>query len=154
MDIHFEDQGYPRDTFLRMDILKDRAINEYIKWKRFIVAFDMDDTVVPNNGSCCDDVIELLQVCSSIPSMGMVVYTARNADENAKTIAQLKERKIRYDSINEDIWPNEHDPNAKIFYNVFLCDKAGLPAAYEILVAVVDWYFNQGGKEIIEGGKQ
>ncbi len=150
MELKIEDQGYPRDTFLRMSILKDRAINEYIKRGKFIVAFDMDDTVVPNNGDCCDDVVELLQVCSTIPSMGMVVYTARNAEDNKKTIQELKDRNIRYDSINEDIWPNGHDSTSKIFYNVFLCDKAGLPSAYEILVHVVDWYFNQGGKEIIE----
>lgn len=151
MEPIFIDRAIPSDTFLNIDNLKERAISEYKKHGSFIIAFDMDDTIVPSDRSfCCDDVVEVLRICSQIPSMHMIVFTARGCKDNEKTIAELKRLGVRYDSINEDILIMDHDRNSKIFYNVFLCDRAGLPSAYEVLVHVLYWYFHQGGREYLE----
>lgn len=143
------ESGVPTDTFLSIENLVERAVREYIIHKSFIVAFDMDDTVWVNNGCCCDMVVELLRACSTIPSMRMIVFTARRPDDYEETIKQLNKLEIRYDAINENI-NRESNQDNKIFFNILLDDRAGLPSAYEVLVRVVDWYWNQGGRRMVE----
>lgn len=149
MNPKIDETGEALDTFLSVGNIIERAIQEYVEHKHFIVAFDMDDTVWVNNGCCCDQVVELLRVCSAIPSMRLVVFTARSPENYNETINQLNKLGIRYDAINENI-DRSSNKNNKIFFNIFLDDRAGLPSAYEALVGVVNWYFYQGGMKLIE----
>jgi hypothetical protein len=143
------------DTYLSTETATNRLIEEYKEHGTIIIAYDFDDTVnAKYPGVTCRKVQDLLRVCSQLPFY-MVCYTARCEEkelEEVKTI--LNHLNIRYDRINEDTYDymNNYHPKIevthKIFYSIFLDDRAGLASAYKTLLDFVYWYLNeyQGGE--------
>jgi len=137
----------------------DVLINDYKEWGTLIVAFDFDDTIKPSDkGKPCDLVIELLQVCSKL-GFTMICFTARTLEKDIEMVKQTcEELHIRCDYINEDcdsVKKNKTFEHAtKIFYNVFLDDRAGLRQSYEVLWGFIDWFLSQNPDSIDarEGG--
>lgn len=146
----FEETAFATDTFLQDINVYDRLVADYKKYGRLIVAFDYDDTISPNTGKCCDQVIELLQECSKIDTIDMIVFTVRNSMDYPLIRSYCVEHGIRCDAINENI-PRMKDQfgsgfDSKMLYSVFLDDRAGLRSAYESLVQFLEWYY----REVVE----
>lgn len=127
----------------------DVLINDYKEYGNLIVAFDFDDTVKPSNSEkpSCNLVVDLLRVCSGL-GFTMICYTARANQTDFEMIKNTcNDLGIKIDYINEDCdaIKKEWDMECvhKIFYNVFLDDRAGLKQSYEVLWGFIDWFLQQ-----------
>lgn len=127
----------------------DVLINDYKEHGNLIIAYDFDDTVRPQyeGGKPCNLIVDLLRLCSQLGFI-MICFTCRTKETDIEMIKQTcNELGIKLDYINEDCdmikqeWEFEHAH--KIFYNVFLDDRAGLRQAYEILWGFIDWFLDQ-----------
>lgn len=137
-----EESGLAIDTYLIRENVFSRLKEEFLKYDQLIVAYDYDNTVFSDDNDC-NQVVELLQECSKLSKIRMIVYTARPVEEYDEVISYLDSRSIRHDHINENDNSVTHLMNdtSKILYNIFLDDKAGLDSAYETLVRFIDWYY-------------
>lgn len=112
--------------------LLTRLIHQYRKQDRLIIAYDFDDTVRPYWCSSCEDVKSVLRLAKHALNAYFIVYTC-NPDHD-KIRRYLEEEEIPYDSINKNapfIDPEMVD--GKLFYNLFLDDKAGLGETVRVL---------------------
>ena len=146
----FEASAPPTDTFLNRQTCIDRLIDDYKEHGHLVVAYDFDDTVYDKgSGSSCRQVVELLRECSRISTIDLVVFTARNPVDYGLIKDYCQSEHIRIDAINENVSRLKGDFGSgfqsKIFYNIFLDDRAGLYAAYETLVGFLKWYYHQEG---------
>lgn len=128
--------------------LIEKLHEQYKKHNQIIVAYDFDDTVrewnpdKPYEGVVGRhmDVVKLLRKTKERVNAKFICYTAREHD-NPATIEYItkfcKENDIPLDSINENVIDWYASPS-KLFYNIFLDDKAGLETAFDILDRFVD----------------
>lgn len=141
-----EEMGLSFDTYLIKENVIERMWKEFIEHGQLIVAYDYDSTVCPSQdgNESCDQVIELLQQCSKIRDIKMICFTARNPSDYNEVKKYLAEHNIRWDKVNENIDSSKKifSDHSKIFYNIFLDDRAGLVSAYETLVAFIDRYYD------------
>ena len=123
-------------------------INDYKEHGNLIVAFDFDDTIEPSKPEFpCDLVINLLQVCSKLGFV-MICFTARTKNSDMQMVRdRCRQLGIKCDYVNEDAdtVKSEYDFEHvhKIFYNIFLDDRAGLKSAYDILWGFIEWFVEQ-----------
>ena len=103
--------------------LLQRLIEQYEKQDKLIVAYDFDDTVKPYWCADCCKVQSILRRLRDNIDAYFIVYTCNKDHEKIKKF--LDKWDIPYDSINENA-PFAPDIDGKLFYNVFLDDKAGL----------------------------
>lgn len=147
MHPNFETSGPILDRYLNKQNAIERLIRDYSAYGHIIVAYDFDETVYAWENGCCDQVIELLQECSKIPSIDMVVFTCRGPEEYQLVEDHLNHHNIRHDTINENIDRIRDQfgdgKDTKVLYSIFLDDRAGLPAAYETLVGFLQWYYRE-----------
>lgn len=137
------------DSFMNMDTVMNRLYDEFNKYGHIVVAFDYDDTVSPNQGSCCNDVVDLLREVSTIPEAELVIFTTRGPSEFDKVKNDVTNLGIRFDAINRNV-PRLVDTfgdgsQSKIFYSIFLDDRAGLALAYRQLKKFIRWYRKEKG---------
>lgn len=126
----------------------NKLVEDYTTHGNLIVAFDFDDTVHPSTPEHpCDLVINLLRVCTKL-GFTMICFTARTLNSDMEIIRnECKSLGIGCDYINTDAdtikeeYDFEHAH--KIFYNIFLDDRAGLESAYEILWGFVEWFIER-----------
>lgn len=144
MEPVFEQEGYASDTFMNTSNVVKRLIREYEEHHSLIVAFDFDDTVNPSKPEYnCFYVIELLQELSKIDTITLICFTCRCKEEHYVEVREyLDANRIRCDYINENAPNVPFETSRKIFYNVFLEERAGLKSAYEQLVQFLDWYYH------------
>lgn len=103
-----------------------RLIEQYKKQNQIVIAYDFDDTVKPFYCSNCCEVQSLLRSAKRALNAYFIVYTSNSKTDEIKKF--LDEEKIPYDSINENA-PFVPFKTGKLFYNIFLDDKAGLAQA-------------------------
>ena len=112
-----------------------RLINEWVEHDGVIIAFDFDNTVYDyhRKGFVFDKVVKLLKECKEY-GCTLVVFTSSASDKYEFIRTYLEDIGIDIDYINETPAniPFGHT-GAKIYYNIFLDDRAGLESAYEIL---------------------
>lgn len=138
------------DTYTYTKKCVDRLINDYKHHKSFIIAYDYDDTVVPSNNTIDTSRVQsILRFCSKC-NFTMICFTARDKPEQIEEArTTLKKLGIRCDYINEDCDNTKQNMDVhatsfhKIFYNVFLDDRAGLHDAVRALVGFLKWYVKQ-----------
>lgn len=137
------------DTFFSNDRAIERLIHDYKEHQNLIVAYDFDDTVKPSKpNNSCDIVIKLLQICSKL-QFTMICFTVRSGQSDIGMVKDTcKSLGIACNYINEDcIQFKEEMENPqcahKIFYNIFLDDRAGLESACKILVGFLEWFFTE-----------
>ncbi len=121
------------DPFLNDDSAVERLVLDYLKHGQFILAYDYDSTVFDwhKRGHTFDLVINLIRKCR--PYAKFIVYTHSNLDRHESIKADLDNRQIPWDTINEGIvWANGKE-EGKLFYSHFLDDRAGLKSAFLIL---------------------
>lgn len=130
-------EKYINDPFVNKENAKMRLRSEFKKYGKLIIAFDFDYTVHnyrQEDTYTYDTVIALLREWR--PYAHFIVFTA-SPEERYPCIEQyLNQNSIPFDKINEDIL--ERNYTRKIYYNVFLDDRAGLGETVEILSELLD----------------
>lgn len=124
------------DPYLLNQNCVERLLREYHKHGKLIVAVDFDDTVFPfnNSGNIHNRVFELLQECQK-REFYIVLFTASSPDRFDMMRDYMKYRGIIISSINSNPIPLPFGHNGKIYYNIFLDDRAGLGQSCDVLAA-------------------
>jgi hypothetical protein len=128
---------YPQDPFMNREMVKDRLRNEYKKYGQLIIAYDFDYTVHSYRGEdtwSYDFIMTLLREWR--PYAKFVVFTASPITRYAYIRTYLDSHNLPYDKINEELF--ERQRTRKIYYNVFLDDRAGLGETAEILTDLLN----------------
>lgn len=127
----------------------DELISDYREHGNLIIAYDFDDTVVPSDADkpSCKMVVELLKLCTML-KFTMICFTARTLNSDIEYVRRTcKELGIGCDYINVDCDKIKQEQTfqhaKKIFYNIFLDNRAGLRSSYEILWGFLEWFLTQ-----------
>ena len=140
-------------TFLRQDQVTDpfldsattyhRLYTEYLKHKSLIVALDFDQTIndCHNKGYEFPKVIELIKDCNAV-GFRVVIFSGSARERYPAIREHCEKLGIKIDGINEDLIDWHPDKSldwskSKIYYNIFLDDRAGLDSAYKVLRLLV-----------------
>lgn len=116
-----------------------RLIDQYQTHDRLIVCYDIDDTVRPFHSQSCGEIQSLIRMAKNVLNAYLIVYTSNPNIEEIKHF--LDKNDIPYDAINENA-PFAVSPGAKIYYNIFLDDKAGLGQAAQTLKDLINLVVN------------
>lgn len=103
--------------------LLERLITQYQKQDKLVIAYDFDDTISPYWCASCSEVQSVLRMCRDTLDAYFICYTSNDNMEKVKNF--IEKCDIPCDAINKDA-PFAPVSGGKIFYNVFLDDKAGL----------------------------
>ena len=127
---------YPQDPFMNREVVKDRLRNEYKKYGQLIIAYDFDYTVhsYKEETWTYEFIMNLLREWR--PYAKFVVFTASPITRYAYIKTYLKTHNLPYDKVNEEVF--ERQRSRKIYYNVFLDDRAGLGETAEILTELLN----------------
>ena len=131
------------DPFLDEDACYRRLEQDYKKHGSIVVAVDFDNTVfdMHKKGFTFPRVVALLKRCKVL-GFKIVVFSASPAERYDLINDHMRAIGIEPDGINCDVvkWvdrPELDYSRAKVFYNILLCDRAGLPSAYATLLRLV-----------------
>lgn len=124
------------DRFMNDWAVVQRLVEEYKKYGRLIIALDFDGTIhdYHKKGDTYPKVIALIRKAYSL-GCKIIVYSCRDKSRYQEIIDYMEKEDIPYDTINEPI-VKLHETDGvvgKIFYSIFLDDRAGLRSAYECL---------------------
>lgn len=110
-----------------------RLVNEWVKHKSLVIAYDYDNTVFDyhNIGYEFDSVIDTLIQCREYGAK-FIVFSCSPKDRHQEMINYLDSKNIPWDKINENV-VELHGGEGKVFYNILLDDRAGLKSAFSIL---------------------
>ncbi len=136
------------DYYLNEDNCNKRLLEDYYKYNTLILAVDFDNTIYDffNKWLEFNDVLKLLKRAVAL-NMKIVIYTASVEYEKIEKYCERIGLKI--EGINKNLL-KEFENSGKIYYNLLLDDRAGLPSAYNQLLFVVEkleqkeeikWYF-------------
>ena len=127
---------YPQDPFMNREIVKDRLRNEYKKYGQLIIAYDFDYTVHSYREETWTYEFVMTLLREWRPYAKFVVFTASPITRYAYIKTYLKTHNLPYDKVNEEVF--ERQRSRKIYYNVFLDDRAGLGETAEILTELLN----------------
>ena len=132
------------DPYLNQINIYHRLYTEYLKYKSLVVALDFDLTIndFHGEGHQFPDVIQLVKDCNSI-GFKVVIFSGSAAERYPIIREHCEKIGIKIDGINEDVIDWHHDKTldwsrSKIFYNIFLDDRAGLDSTYKVLRLLVN----------------
>ena len=127
---------YPQDPFMNREVVKDRLRNEYKKYGQLIIAYDFDYTVHSYREETWTYEFVMTLLREWRPYAKFVVFTASPITRYAYIKTYLKTHNLPYDKVNEEVF--ERQRSRKIYYNVFLDDRAGLGETAEILTELLN----------------
>lgn len=115
----------------------NRLVTEWLKNGKLIIGCDLDDTIIPYNEELkdhCKKVVDLILECQN-EGIYFLINTARGGDRFEKAKKQVEDLGITVHGVNEmhPEWNKPYGVNGKIYANVFLDDRGGLPTTCEIL---------------------
>lgn len=121
------------DYYLIQDNALNRLREEYNKFGKLIIAYDFDDTIYDfhNKGRKYDKVIDLLRRWKD--NAYFIIYTASEESRYREIESYVRDNNIPFNSINENIRGLNIPKGKKLYYNIFLDDRAGLDSTYNIL---------------------
>lgn len=127
---------YKNDPFMNRERVKDRLRKEFEKYGKLIIAYDFDYTVhnYHDEGYSYEFVSELLRGWR--PYADLIVFSASPESRFKYIKDYLESKNIPFDTINSEII--KRDYTRKIYYNVFLDDRAGLGETAEILFELLN----------------
>lgn len=133
---HEEREKYGEDPFMIREKTKERLKEEFKKYGELIIAYDFDYTVHSYHGEdyTYDFVINLLREWR--PYAKFIVFTASPETRYDYIKEYLENKNIPYDTINEEILKRAY--TRKVYYNVFLDDRAGLCETAEMLSEILE----------------
>lgn len=118
----------------------DRLYKQWLKHPRLIVACDWDDTVVFFNEDSGDDFSDTINVLKRAAKHNflIIIYTCSNKERHKSIIDYCANLGIEVATVNKNIIDLGFEPQAKIYYNILLDDKAGLAQSIETLNKLID----------------
>lgn len=128
------------DPYLSIIQTTKRLVSEWMKHGDIIVAYDYDNTVYDfhEKGHTFTMVKELLR---EVGDMGgkFIVYSCSPKSRHEEIKTYLTSENIPFDYINEPAvrLGDFDDGSGKLFYSIFLDDRAGLTSAYMALMAAM-----------------
>lgn len=127
------------DPYLDPTRSLNRLIDEYHKYGKLIIAFDFDDTVYDThkNDWQYDRVISLLQELKRLDAGYFICWSASPPTRYPMMKNHFEQKGIPCDAINENA-PWIEDRGRKIYANIYVDDRSGLPWAYAILNTLVE----------------
>lgn len=127
------------DPFLSNELCIDRLYTEYMKHNKLIIAVDFDDTIYDWHGrnTTHELVISLMKRCKVL-GFYVVIFTASKTQRHQFIRDYCISKGLEIDSINKNPIDLPYGNEGKIYYNIFLCDRAGLRSSYYILEQVVN----------------
>ena len=131
------DMKYPQDPFMNREMVKERLRKEFKTYGKLIIAYDFDYTVHnyrEGDNYTYDFVVDLLRKWR--PYSYLIVFTASYLERFNYIRNYLNENNIPFDKINEEVIDRGY--SRKIYYNVFLDDRAGLGETAEILMELYE----------------
>jgi predicted HAD superfamily phosphohydrolase YqeG len=123
-----------QDPYLNVDTAIERLYNEWKKYGKIIIALDFDDTIYDfhKKGYTYPRVIELIQRCQQLGCY-VVIFTGSEPEKYPMIREYCASIGIKVDKINENAFPMPIGNNGKIYFNILLDDRAGLPATFACL---------------------
>ncbi len=133
---HELEERYAQDPFVSREKTKERWRNEFQRYGSLIIAYDFDYTVhsYKDEDYTYELVVNLLREWR--PYAKYIVFSASPEVRFSYMKGYLKEKNIPFDTINDEIL--ERNYTRKVYYNVFLDDRAGLGEVVEILYELLD----------------
>lgn len=133
---HDFDRKYSEDPFMNSSAAEKRLEKEFEKYGKLIIAYDFDYTVhnYQNETFTYKYISNLLREWR--PYATFVVFSASPESRFDYIRKYLEEHSIPYDAINKDVIDRED--TKKIYYNVFLDDRAGLYEISKILENILE----------------
>lgn len=127
------------DPYLNTDNCVDRLYKEYVKHKRLVLAVDFDDTLYPFHGTNynCEKLISIVKEAQKA-GFYITIFTASRNERHPFILEYTKSIGIIPDSINKNPIDLPFGNEGKIYYNLFLCDRAGLAESFRILRKLLD----------------
>lgn len=131
----YVDKLLEKDFYLSEKNCYQRLVNEYKKYGKLIFAVDFDDTIYDFHklGRKYDKVIDLLQRWENHSEV--IIFTGNGKEKYPMIEQYLKEHNIKYDGINCD--SSVIVSGAKIYANVYIDDRGGLPLVYQMLKRLI-----------------
>lgn len=130
-----------RNPYLTTENCVDRLYKQWQKHPRLIVAVDFDSTLYPLDASekhiDYSDTINVLKRAQK-HKFFIVIYSCSNTERYNKIHKYLAQFGLEVAAINSNIIDLGFEPQAKIYYNILLDDKAGLGQSIEILNKLID----------------
>lgn len=132
------------DPYLSEDRCFERLYQDYLKHGKIIVAVDNDGTIfdLHNKGFKFPAVVSLMRECKEL-AFDIIIFTAAPKERYESISLNLILNNIPFETINKStIRLTELEgadySESKVYYNIFLDDRAGLPSAYNILRRLVN----------------
>lgn len=121
-------------------VILDKLLRNYKTHGTVIVAFDYDDTIFPYSNDYTMNQFQerwaLLRECKNL-GFYMILYTCNGQERYEEMMEFMDKNDIPYDAINQNHPAFGYETGRKIFYNIFLDDKAGLHEALLTLEELV-----------------
>lgn len=138
------EQNILSDPYFSTDLCVERLYNTYLKHKNIIVAVDHDDTLFDfhKKGYTFPKVIEIIKECNKL-GFHVIIYTASAKERHPEILENAAKLGIQVTSINKNSIESPFGNDGKIFYNIFLCDRAGLGQSYTILRKTLDRIYKE-----------
>lgn len=118
-----------KHPFLSPQRCVDRLVEDYLKHKNLIIAFDFDNTIYDyhKTGEDFSEVIDLLKECSDF-GLTLILYTAQEKQSEIDwRIKYCEDLGIKVNYVNESPVMNQ---SKKPYYNILLDDRAGLDSTF------------------------
>lgn len=143
------------DKYCYTEECVEKLVRTYFTRGYLIIAFDFDDTILSSEPDfkCCTLVL-LVNRCKHDINCQLILYTCRSSNRGnganlRYAIDVCKKLDIEPDFVNEHAWEDYRGLNGKVFYDIFLDDKAGLGQACEILELALNRILNELDKKVI-----
>lgn len=121
----------------------DRLLNEWIKHGKIIIALDFDNTIYPfgdfDNTNEILETIDLVKQCQLVGCY-VVIHTSCDKSRYDEIKKYCIEKGIEISSINTNPIPLKYGNEGKVYANIYLDDRAGLPYACGILKIALEKY--------------
>lgn len=129
------------NPYLTVEGCVNRLYTQWLKHPRLICAVDFDSTVSPLDEREKDvdysDTINVLKRAAK-HNFFIVVYSCSNTERYEKIHKHFAQFGLEVAAINSNIIDLGFEPQAKIYYNILLDDKAFLAGSIEVLNKLID----------------
>lgn len=128
-----------RDPYASTKRSVERLYNQYLAYKKLIIAFDFDSTLYGwenPDAHVFPKAIALAKKCNEL-GFYVTIFTASAPDRYDMMREYCQSFGIKVDSINENPTKLPFGHHGKIFYNLLLDDRAGLGQAIKTLTQVI-----------------
>lgn len=125
-----------KDYYLSEENCYNRLRDEFKKYGKLIFAVDYDDTLFDfhKKGRTYENVMTLLKRWE--PYSEVIIFTGNSESEYPNIEKYLNEHNVKYKGINCD--SSVVVPSRKIYANVYIDDRGGLPMVYQMLNRLID----------------